>query len=165
MKKAFILTTLLMLSACATIVGDKTQLINLKSTPSEAAITVTDEKGDAIFKGTTPTSVTLQKSDGSYFGGKTFVVTVEKPGYQEVKVTLDTKMNGWYVGGNLIFGGLIGWLILDPFTGAMYTIKPENVDTQLAAQGTSGLSNEEGLHVVLLESVPASLHASLEKLN
>lgn len=165
MKKTFVLATLLMLSACATIVGDKTQLINFKSSPSEASITITDEKGAEIFKGTTPTNVTLRKSDGSYFGGKTFVVAVEKSGYQTVKVTLDTKMNGWYAGGNLLFGGLIGWLIVDPFTGAMYTIKPENVDTQLAAQGTSGLSDEEGLHVVLLEEVPSSLHASLEKLN
>ena len=56
------------LSGCATIMGDKTQMIPISSTPSDASIVITDERGTEIFKGKTPTSVTLEKSDGTYWG-------------------------------------------------------------------------------------------------
>lgn len=36
-------------------------------------------------------------------------------------VTLTTGPSGWYVG-NVVFGGLIGLLIVDPATGAMWGI-------------------------------------------
>lgn len=32
---------------------------------------------------------------------------------------LTPGINGWYLG-NLLFGGLLGWVIIDPITGAMY---------------------------------------------
>jgi len=165
MKKTIIVLSLLALSGCATILGDKTQLIGIKSTPSEASINITDEKGVSIYKGNTPTSVTLQKSDGSYFGGKTYQVSIEKPGYKTTRITLDTKVNAWYVAGNLVFGGLIGWLVVDPLSGAMYTIKPEDVSAQLAAQGTTGMSNEKGFHIVLLEDVPSPIRHHLNRIN
>ncbi len=57
-----------LLGGCATIMGDKIQLVPISSSPSEASILITDEKGVQLFKGLTPTSVTLQKSDGSYWG-------------------------------------------------------------------------------------------------
>ena len=46
--------------------GQPTQLVPIMSTPSDASILVTDEKGVDVFKGQTPTTVTLAKSDGSY---------------------------------------------------------------------------------------------------
>ena len=39
---------------------------------------------------------------------------------------LETRMNGWYLG-NIIFGGLIGALIVDPATGAMWTFKENDI--------------------------------------
>ena len=50
---------------CATIVGDKTQLVSVASTPDEAVIDIKDEKGIAVFKGKTPATGTLDKSDGT----------------------------------------------------------------------------------------------------
>jgi hypothetical protein len=35
-----------------------------------------------LYTGQTPTTVTLQKSDGSYFGGKHYTVVIEKDGYK-----------------------------------------------------------------------------------
>jgi len=55
---------------------------------------------------------------------------------EELKpVTLPLKgsVNGWYVAGNLFFGGLIGWLIIDPFNGGIYTLRPEKIDATLSA--------------------------------
>ncbi len=41
-------------------------------------------------------------------------------------------MNGWYAG-NIVFGGLIGILIVDPATGAMWDIKENNIVMDLSA--------------------------------
>ncbi len=164
-KLVLLIGGLLFMSSCATIVGDKTQLIGVKSAPDNVVVSVVDEKGSEVFKGNTPTSVTLQKADGSYFGGKTYNLTLSKDGYKPVTILLDTKVNGWYIGGNLVFGGLIGWLIVDPFTGAMYTIKPESIDAQLKKNDVTGSWSENGLHIVLLEAVPSPMRSNLIHLN
>ncbi len=121
----------IVIAGCATIVGDKNQLIPIKSSPSEAEIVITDEKDSEIFKGKTPTNVTLEKSDGSYYGGKTYTVLIAKEGYESQTITINSKVTGWYIMGNLGFGGLIGWFIVDPLTGAMYKLSPENISANL----------------------------------
>jgi hypothetical protein len=121
----------IVISGCATIMGDKNQLIPINSSPSEAEIVITDEKDSEIFKGKTPTNVTLEKSDGSYFGGKTYTVLIAKEGYESKTITINSKVSAWYIVGNLGFGGLIGWLIVDPSTGAMYNLSPENISANL----------------------------------
>ena len=37
-------------------------------------------------------------------------------------VQIQGKLDGWYFG-NLLFGGLIGMVIVDPITGAMYRLE------------------------------------------
>ena len=44
---------------------------------------------------------------------------MEKDGYEPVTLPIKANANGWYIGGNLVFGGLIGWLAVDPFNGGM----------------------------------------------
>lgn len=128
MKKGIIIALVasVLLSGCATIVGDKTQLIKVDSNPSGAAFKVEDEKGNVVSTGTTPQSVMLAKSDGSYFGKKSYRISYEKSDHSPVTLPLKTAVNGWYIGGNILFGGLIGWLLVDPFNGGMYTINPES---------------------------------------
>jgi protein involved in sex pheromone biosynthesis len=58
-----IMAAVFFLGGCATIVGDKTQLLPIASTPNDASIIITDEKGSEIFKGKTPATVTLHKSE------------------------------------------------------------------------------------------------------
>jgi len=98
----------LSLTGCASILGDSDQSMTISSSPSNAAVVITDETAKQIFAGTTPTTVTLKKSDGSYFGGKTYHVEIDKPGYKSRQMDLTTSPNGWYIGGNILFGGLIG---------------------------------------------------------
>lgn len=54
-----------MLSGCATIVGEKTQRVQINSNPSGAEFSVKDEKGAIIAQGRTPQGITLEKSEGS----------------------------------------------------------------------------------------------------
>ncbi len=134
--KKFILTSFMAstiaLTGCATIVGDKTQTLPISSNPDGANFVVQDEQDMVVFRGVTPSKVQLEKSTGKYFGKKEYKITFTKAGYQPQTYQLETKPNGWYIGGNLVFGGLIGYLAVDPFNGGMYTIHPEQVGVSLS---------------------------------
>ena len=145
---------------CATIVGERTQLIPIDSDPDLASVVIIDEGGRQVFSGTTPTSVTLAKSDGSYWGKKTYTVTITKPGYASREIPVASNANGWYIAGNLVFGGLIGWFIVDPFNGAMYTLTPKQIETELGEPSV----RDGSISIVLLEQVPASLRSRMQPL-
>ncbi|WP_318372803.1 hypothetical protein [Enterobacter sp.] len=136
MKKFFaicILFGVFGLTGCATIVGDSTQTVQINSNPQGAKFEIKDEKGMVITSGTTPQSVVLDKSDGSYFGGKDYQITFSKEGFAPSTLPIKHSANGWYIGGNLLFGGIIGYLLVDPFNGGMYTLKPKEATATLAS--------------------------------
>jgi hypothetical protein len=152
----------LLLASCASIVGDAAKTVNVSSQPSDANVAITDETGKEIFAGTTPTTVSLEKSDGSYWGGKEYTVRFSKEGFQTQTVRLETTPNGWYLAGNLVFGGLIGWFIVDPFSGKMYALSPDEVNATLP-EGSQVSANE--LRIVLLEDVSEAMREKMTAIN
>lgn len=166
MKKLWIVISLvtLMLSGCATIVGDNTQLIKVSSEPSDANISVRDETNNEIFTGKTPATITLDKSDGSYWGKKHYVLTLSKAGYVQQSVQISAHANGWYIAGNLVFGGFIGWFVVDPFNGKMYTLSPDVVNSTLKSDKklTSTFKDNDGLRIILAKDVPESLRGQMQ---
>lgn len=163
--RAVFASAVLALTGCATIVGSPTQLVPIQSTPSEAAISIVDETGTEIFKGMTPTSVTLQKSNGSYWGKKSFTVKISKEGFQEQSIPVTASANGWYIAGNFIFGGLIGWFIVDPLNGHMYSLSPEAVSATLNAKSAHNNRATDGsISIVLLQDVPQDLRGQMQRI-
>lgn len=106
-------------SGCASIISDTSYPVNISSSPEGAPFVVRNENGVAVARGRTPDVVTLEAGDG-YFSGATY--TIESG---SERVTLDSNLDEWYWG-NILFGGLIGMLIVDPATGAMWEL-PESV--------------------------------------
>lgn len=169
-----LLPLLLSVTGCAVIVDDPIQLIPIISTPDGAQVVITDNRGREVFKGTTPAEAILEKSDGSYFGGKDFVVTISKAGYASRTLRLRSSSTGWYWMGNFMVGGFIGpigslagWLVVDPLNGHMYQLKPRQVAVTLAANPAtgSGVAADDRLAIITLDEVPASLRDSLVPLN
>jgi hypothetical protein len=121
-------------SACASIIkGGGAQAVNFKSEPSDAKLTVTDARSGSVVSQTrTPNTVMLEKSARFFKYGK-YTVALEKEGYDKKEVTVEGDASAWYIAGNLVFGGLIGWLIVDPATGAMWSINPEAANVMLNA--------------------------------
>src|SRR5687768_15039260 len=151
------------LAGCATIMGNSAhETLNVRSAPDQATIVILDESGTKIFEGKTPTSLPLEKKKG-YFSGKKYSVNIKKEGFAEQNVTVDTKVNGWYVAGNLLFGGVIGWLIVDPATGAMWTLDKNEINVTLEAPKQGGVAEPGKTRIVLLEDVPASLRSKMIK--
>jgi hypothetical protein len=132
-------------SACATIVGNPNHVLPISSTPSGANIKVIDETGKNVFEGKTPTTVNLPKSDGSYWGGKSYEVTLSRDGFNPKTIPVKTNPNFWYIGGNFVFGGLIGWFIVDPLNGGMYDMYPSAVE---AVFDNTSFSIENPINVI-----------------
>jgi hypothetical protein len=155
---AVFLLTLALLTGCASIMSQSQWPVNLTSTPSEARITITDDHGKEIFKGATPTIVTLP-SGSAYFERAKYSVRFEKEGFEATTLQLTSEMNRWYLG-NLVFGGLMGFIVIDPMTGAMWAL-PATLHGNLGERKTSLIMGDRELTIVLLQDVPVELHDQL----
>ena len=137
MKRAVLMILCLsFLSGCASIVSGGPELVTINSTPTDAKMTIcNDRTGQCITIGQTPYTATLDRSQG-FFTSARYSIKCEKDGFEPSVRTLQAGMNGWYVG-NIVFGGLIGLLIVDPATGAMWDIKEHNIVMNLSQKGSS----------------------------
>jgi hypothetical protein len=144
---------------CATIVAKSSQTITISSVPEGAAVTIANASGVGVHSGNTPMTVTLKKGRG-YFKPEHYTVRIDKQGFQPHQMTIDGAVNGWYFG-NIVFGGLIGMLAVDPSTGAMYTLKPDTVKAALASLKVSQVNGERTLTVMLIEDVPGKYRDQL----
>ena len=146
--------------ACASIVSKSSYPVTIKSSPAQADITIKDETGKAVYDGKTPTTVTLNTKAG-YFKGKDYTVTFSKEGYDKHEAVIKRGVDtGWYIFGNILFGGLIGWFIVDPITGAMWKL-PDELSVDLTEQKTSQQEYVPALHIVTLDDVPKNLRSKL----
>ena len=127
--KKLLFGSLLLLSSCCTIVDSPNEPIVFNSNIDQANIKITNSQNQVVYSGQTPTTLTLNKKAG-YFSGETYRIQASKKGYVSTDYLLDTRLNGWYWA-NILFGGLIGMLIVDPATGAMWTFEDNNVFVNL----------------------------------
>ena len=153
----------LVLCSCASIVSKSNWPVTISSNPSGAKITITNEKtGQAIHVGETPASVVL-KSGAGYFKSARYRVDYSKSGYAPATAYLSPSINGWYFG-NLVFGGLLGFLIVDPATGAMFRM-PADHAAALVPLRSANANDPGSLHILTINSVPLHLRSSLERVN
>jgi len=115
-------------SGCASIIkGGNAQAIQFKSKPDGAKCEIRDFESDNVISNiSAPSVVPLEKSSG-YFKYAKYKVNCKLEDKKPQEAIVEGFANGWYIGGNLLFGGLIGYLIVDPATGAMWTLEPEVV--------------------------------------
>ena len=153
--------------SCASIVSKSNYPVTIGSNPEEASISIANEDGVPVYKGKTPTTFVLESGAG-YFDGETYTVNFEKGGYISQTLILDSSVDGWYVG-NIIFGGLIGFFLVDPLTGAMYKLPAtayatlsEIKDEQKIAE--KGLNSAEKEDTVIIDVELSESNKELEKL-
>jgi len=119
----------LSLSGCASIISGKTQTMTFQSTPDLSDITIINRDGKKIQVGKAPVTVSLNRGAG-FFVPERYTVIFEKEGYEKKEITVCSSVNGWYVG-NILFGGILGLLIIDPATGAMYSLNTKDTNVVL----------------------------------
>lgn len=141
-----------LMSSCATIVSGSKQNVKFLSNPSTATIFI-----DEVEVGKTPFEIKLaRKSEHS--------VMLKLEGYQTYQTKLTKKFNAWFLG-NILIGGLIG-IIIDPITGAMYNLTPNEINAQLN-KGVAFKSNGKDVYIAVALNIDPSWKkvGQLEKQN
>lgn len=161
LTKLCIVVALLFLTGCASIVSKSEYPVNLRSNPDGANVTVRNRDGHTVFTGTTPTTVNL-KAGAGFFSGENYIANFEKEGFDSTSIHIRRDIDLWYIG-NIVFGGLIGFLIVDPATGAMWRLQSE-VFVSMQKQ-TSSIENKERVKIILLDQVPMPIRSHMIRLN
>ncbi|WP_153799535.1 PEGA domain-containing protein [Foetidibacter luteolus] len=144
MRTHLVLITLvisLLLFSCASIVSKSNWPVSIDSKPSGASVTIFNKKGAEVYTGKTPASLKL-KSGSGFFSKESYSIVLSKDGFETKKINLECRVNGWYWG-NILIGGIIGMLIVDPATGAMYKLDKEFVDVNLTAVSPTASTSPE----------------------
>lgn len=154
------LTTLLLSTSCASIVSRSRYEVTINSVPSQAIVRVLNKNGAEVAAGMTPVTLRLKAGHG-FFRSARYTLVFSKDGYEEKHIPLESSLDPWYFG-NLIFGGFIGFLIVDPATGAMWKLEDRMISTVLEPQAQPiAVAKQEGsdktLNVYALSDVPEEL--------
>ena len=151
------------LSGCATIVHGGPKNIPVASTPAGAKVSIYDRSNTLVMTNTTPFVAALDPKFG-YFKGQTYRLVFELAGYAPAELKLDSTLSAWYFG-NLLFGGLIGMLVVDPLTGAMYNLAPEKIEQSLSASQAELIRSGKGVLVILASQTTQQERAEMVRLN
>jgi hypothetical protein len=164
-KTLFAVIVIAILSSCASIVSKSNWPVTIHSNPSGANVTITNKKGIEVYAGKTPATMKL-KSGSGFFGKETYTVLLKMDGYDPKELTLSCKLNGWYFG-NILFGGVIGLLIVDPATGAMYKLEKDFLEETLTKGGgatTLAPAQQPTLQILNKADLPADWTKHLVRL-
>ena len=155
-----ILTVPVLFSNCATIFGRTSYPVSISTNPTAADISITNKNGKEIYKGQSPATVTL-KSGAGYFSKAEYKVKISTNGYAEQVVPVNFKLNGWYFG-NILIGGLLGMLVIDPLTGAMWQLDTPAIKVTLN-KSTASIT-EPTLKIMDIKEVPENMRQYLVRI-
>lgn len=119
----------LFLAGCGTLnLKESAEEFHLRSVPSNALVQVIDKSnGKVVASGKTPYRVSLPKRQ-DFFEGKNYQVRFQKEGFETKNVEVKSEFSRYYGLGNLLSTGPIGWVLVDPGTGAMWTLVPQDMN-------------------------------------
>lgn len=157
---AVFLTAMFLFSSCASIVSKSTYPLSINTSPSNAQVSITDQKGTEVFKGSTPATVNL-KAGAGFFVKSEYQVKLSSPGYDEKVIPVTFAIDGWYFG-NIFLGGILGMLIIDPATGAMWKMETNAINETLAP---SSMSVNPELKLIDINEIPENLRSNLVRVN
>ncbi len=147
--------SLLFQNGCASIISRSEQDVQIRSNPAEASVEI-----DGMRYGSTPVMAKLKRKSRHE-------VKVSKEGFHPETRLTGRGFNWWFMG-NIILGGIIG-IIIDFATGAVYSVKPDEINISLeanpkAAQETKTTVNTTATAAKESISQVSANIASLEKL-
>lgn len=159
-KFVVVVALLFLVAGCASILSSSSYPISVNSKPAGAQITVEDKKGKKAYSGITPATFQLKAGSG-YFAKASYTIIFEKEGYERREIPVSFSLDGWFIG-NLLFGGLIGMLIVDPITGAMWKLDNANINEVLFENTASSETPE--LKVYTYQDIPEEMKNKLVRI-
>lgn len=104
-------------TSCATIISGSRQTVQISSQPNAAVVYLNE-----IEVGKTPIVENLKRNQN-------YQLVLKLDGYKPYEIMLEKKFNAWYIG-NVLIGGIVG-LVIDPITGALFKLKPEEINGKI----------------------------------
>jgi hypothetical protein len=138
----FVLSVLLSLSGCASIVDKDAQKVEITTVPANCFITIKEKDGKPVYSGQTPFKQELNKAKG-YFSGQVYDVHIERGGYRPVDLVIKSKNNIWYVFGNTINAFIPGWIGVDAKTETMYELSEPKLEIHLIFDRETGFPGQD----------------------
>lgn len=162
--KSFFLVIMvsILMTSCASIISKTSYPISINSDPQRVEFIVKNKKGEEVMRNITPCTIKLDASS-KYMSGEKYEITFKHPDYKEQKIYIHSRIEGWYWG-NIFLGGLIGMLIVDPLTGAMYKLDTTPINIKLAA-ATAKSDIDAQLNIVDINTIPEEMKRDLVKIN
>ena len=142
-------SSVVLLQGCATLMSPERYPVYIRTEPKGAKVTIVNKKGKEMFSGTTPATVSLPAGNG-YFSKGAYTVRLSLQGFEDKEAKIMFKLNKWYFG-KLVIGGVVGLLIIDPITGAMWKIKDPLVDEVLERK-TSFIQQAPELKIIAIQN-------------
>jgi hypothetical protein len=113
----------LLLGACASLVSSGPETLAIEG---EGTYRLFDEERRLVSTGVLPTEVALDTSAG-FFDGMDYTVQFHQNGVADRETEVETEVSLWYSVGNLFSFNILGWLLVDPYTGAMWTLERDRI--------------------------------------
>jgi hypothetical protein len=130
-------------------------------------VEITNCNGEIVYRGATPVTTRL-KTGGGFFKPAIYEIKLTVDGYQTKIIPVQARLNAWYFG-NIVIGGVLGMLIIDPITGAMYKFSDTQamIDATLVPNATSSVpcaSPAPALRIIDIRDIPVDQRAGLVRL-
>lgn len=149
------------LFGCASVADSNVKRLSVKTDPAGAKVTIYDLK-HPIYDKITPkvavmyTPAVIPLRTGGHYETARYFVTIEKTGFKPLGFEVHSTVNGWYFG-NLdplllpFFPITMG--IVDPKSGAMWTLEPTKPEHVYELQDISKIP-EENVDTPVIRLVP-----------
>jgi len=147
---------------CASIFHGGNREIKINTEPAGAKATISKPAGEVVTVQTTPCTVSLNPRK-KYFQGQSYQLKLELDGYKTAEIELRPSISGWYFA-NIIIGGAIGMVAVDPATGAMWNIEPSKIEQKLTSNQAALIKNRDGFVVVLASSLTENERAGMVRI-
>ena len=122
----------ILLPSCASIFSKSVYSVNIDSNPQGRNFRIINRLGNEVGSGKTPQIVSLKSSAGYFMKEEYRVIFKPKRGEREVTLPITFHVDGWYIVGNFFIAGLIGYLLVDPLTGAMWTVDQHYIKANMS---------------------------------
>jgi len=154
---ALIVLITLTLQSCASILSKSSYPFSINTNPNGVNVHIKNAKGMTIYQGNSPATVELKASQG-FFKKASYTVNVSQEGYNSQTLPINFTLDGWYFG-NLLVGGIVGLLIVDPATGAMYKLEDNFMSVTLSESNVG--EDAAKLKIMHIEELPEKMRKNL----
>lgn len=160
MKPLALALSAALLAGCGTIFNGATEPVQISSTAADASFVITDHTGKQVATGTAGQTVRLDNGSGYMMPGR-YTIQMSAPGYEDATARAMANFSGWYLG-NILIGGALGMLVLDPLTGGMWAM-PDEIHVPMKKTGSTPAGTRAATGTTTVAKASTAAPASVER--